>query len=311
MSSIASVFLTILLPVFLLIGAGWGLDRGCNLDMRTLSKLNFYLLFPAIVFVKILESSLSWASAQQVVAFGVLHLALLFAAARLLCWIRPLRGHCTALTMGGMFYNAGNYGLPLSALAFPGAGAGIMACVLMVQNLTSFTVGPVLLERRNAGSGLAGWGRMGLRVLRVPMVLAILAALALRMVNAAVPDPVMTAIRYLGNGMIPLALVTLGAQLSKTRVVPRAPAALIAVCAVRAVISPLLAWGVVAALGLTGVPAKVCILAGGLPVAVTVYILASEYQQDEELASQAVFWSTLLSIVTMTALLVLVRAAPA
>ena len=38
-----------------------------------------------------------------------------------------------------------------------------------------------------------------------------------------------------------------------------------------------------------------------MPVAVNVFILASEYNQDSELASQAILWTTILSAITLTA----------
>ena len=70
---------------------------------------------------------------------------------------------------------------------------------------------------------------------------------------------------------------------------------------------PLVAVGLVHVLGFGPDVSSLLIVAAGLPVAVNVYILSAQYQQDEELASQAVFWTTLLSGVTISILLALAR----
>jgi len=51
----------------------------------------------------------------------------------------------------------------------------------------------------------------------------------------------------------------------------------------------------------------ILIVAAGLPVAVNVYIVASEYDDlDSALASQTIFWTTLLSALTLSVLLAIV-----
>jgi predicted permease len=44
-----------------------------------------------------------------------------------------------------------------------------------------------------------------------------------------------------------------------------------------------------------------------MPVAVNVFILAAEYNQDTRLASQTIFWTTALSAVTLTGWLALMH----
>ena len=59
--------------------------------------------------------------------------------------------------------------------------------------------------------------------------------------------------------------------------------------------------------GLEGAVAQILILAGGLPSAVNVYILATKYKRDPELASQIVFASTVLCALTLPIILALIR----
>ena len=50
------------------------------------------------------------------------------------------------------------------------------------------------------------------------------------------------------------------------------------------------------------------VISAGLPVAVNVFILSAEYRRDEELASQMVFWTTILSAITLSVLLAIAGA---
>jgi predicted permease len=114
----------------------------------------------------------------------------------------------------------------------------------------------------------------------------------------------------LADGLIPVALLTLGVQLSQVRISSHL-GALSALAIARLLLSPLLAAGL-AAVGQLLLPetlavAPVLVVAAGLPVAVNVYILSAEYDREPELASQMVFWTTLVSALTVTAWLVLYR----
>jgi len=299
---VLSILASIIFPVFVLIGIGWLLDRRFRLDVPTLSKLNFYVFVPALIFVKVLDSDIRLTDARDIVLVSVLLVAALYGLTRVVYRFAPFRDAATALTLGTLFFNAGNYGLPLAELAYPGVGAGIMAIVLMTQNLLCFTLGLWILESRSRTPGAILLG-----LVRIPVVPAIAAALSLRGIELQPPAVVMVPLRYLADGLIPVALLTLGVQLGRTT---RSETALplAGVGLARLVISPLIAWGLVWLVGMSGPAAGVCIVAGGLPVAVNVYILASEYRQHAALASRMVFWTTLLSAASLTVVLALVKA---
>lgn len=293
------VLTEIILPLFLLIGVGFVLEKICRLDMRTLTKVIFHVFVPAIIFVKILESSIALNEVTAIVLFAVIHTIAMLAVAVGVCQFRPLRSHRKVIAMGAMFFNSGNYGLPFVEMAFPGFGIGIMAVILLMQNLVNFTLGIWIIT----------WGREGglrrlLGFLRVPAIHAMAAGVLVRVLHVNIPEPVMAPLNLLTAGLIPLALVTLGAQLAKTRM-GRAAAPLTALSILRLVASPLVAAAIVHFLRMPTDIGKVCIAAAGLPVAVNVFILAMEYNEDKELASQGVFWTTVLSAVTITALLIM------
>jgi len=161
------------------------------------------------------------------------------------------------------------------------------------------------------GVGRGRWQDLALGMVRAPVLYMIAAALLVNTLRIQLPAPVMQSLHYLANGMIPVALITLGVQLGRTRGL--ADLKLLSAASIaRLIVSPLVAWGLAWAWDrLAPVPlgpvAPILIASLGLPIAVNVYILSIEYHKDADLASQAIFWSTLLSAVTLTGWLLILR----
>jgi len=301
------IFATILLPIFLLIGCGLAADRCFRLDLPTLSRLCFHLFLPALIFVKVLESDIDLAQMRTVVVATLAHLAAILPLA---LWLfgrlpfgdrRQVDGHRLVLGLGAAFFNCGNFGIPLAELAFPGLGAGIMAVILMTQNFVTFSLGIYLVERHRGNAG-RGFGRQLAGFARMPILHAIWAAFLLRLLDIGLVPQLRQPLHYLGDGLIPVALLTLGVQLGRSRLGRHLPS-LLAVAVARLAVSPLVAWGLVLLLGLSPPLSSIFVVAAGLPVAVNVYIIAAEYDLDSDLASQTIFWTTLLSALTLSALL--------
>ena len=64
----------------------------------------------------------------------------------------------------------------------------------------------------------------------------------------------------------------------------------------RLVAGPLLAWGVVTLMGIDGLLAAALIVSSSVPTSLSSVLLAVEFDNEKEFASQSVFVSTLLSI---------------
>jgi len=71
--------------------------------------------------------------------------------------------------------------------------------------------------------------------------------------------------------------------------------------------APVIAIALVALVGITDPLSRILVYAAGFPVAVNVFIMASEYNADAEFASQSIFRTTLASAVTLSALVALYR----
>jgi len=299
------IFAAVILPIFILIGVGFAADRCFRLDLQTLSRLCFHLLLPPLIFIKVLESDIDLVQMRTIVLATLVHLAIMLSLAHLILGRGPFRSHRLLLTLGSAFCNCGNYGIPLAELAFPGLGAGVMAVILMTQNFITFSLGIYLVERQKGGQ-TRSIGRLLLAFLKMPVLHAIVAATFLRLFDIELITQLRQPLHHLANGLVPVALLTLGVQLSSSGLnqnhIP-----LLAVSTARLLVSPLVAWGLVFLFDLPGPFSSIFVVAAGLPVAVNVYIIATEYDLDRSLALQTIFWTTLLSAITLSALLAIFR----
>jgi len=326
------VFLDILAPILIMVALGAIIRRRFGLDLTTLNRLNIYLFVPAFIFDKVVSSHLPWQAMGGIFLLTVAHVALLGAvtlAAGLL--VGAGRRTLAAVLLAVMFYNSGNIGLPLAELAFPAwraahtgrDGAAVQAFVLMAQNLLTFTLGLAV-----AVWGGATAGGQGLRMLfRMPMVPALAAALVVRWLTRGNPQELpaflSATLRYLGSALVPVALVTLGAQIASNRRRPRwGPVS--AVLVLRLLYAPVQMLALLWVLGrimppagspsplsmfnLWPWPAQLMVLTAAVPTAVNTLLLTLELEGEADLAADAVFWTTICSGITLTGWLIFVRA---
>jgi predicted permease len=170
-----NVFTQVLLPILLMFAAGWALDRRWNLDLATVVKLNLNLFVPAFIFYELVTRQLSGAEALKAVGFTVAVVFLLFLLAAIVARLfRYTRAQTRSLQIASGFYNSANYGIPLMALAYPGAQA-LQVFVILVQNIGNFTIGIFLVSSART----PGW-RAALPMLRQTSVWAVAIALTVR-----------------------------------------------------------------------------------------------------------------------------------
>ena len=137
-----------------------------------------------------------------------------------------------------------------------------------------------------------------------PVPLPIVVGLLFAQTGLTLPPVVDKPLQLLGQALGPLALLLVGVTLVFTRVGPHFKAAL-RIALAKCVAHPLLLAAMGWALGLSGLPLAVMIVAASLPVGANVFLFAQRYEvaQDEVTASVAV--STVLALVTMPVVILL------
>jgi predicted permease len=276
--------------------------------MNTLTKINFYLFVPAFSFVNIFTTDIS-IDLVRVIILTVAMLAINFGfGAGLGKILRLPKKTRKAFENSLMFYNSGNIGVSLITLVFSNSpfvvdgmtpylelALSVQIMTLLVQNLTTNTLGFI----NSGGEGMTLKTGVA-RVIKMPTLYAIICAVLFKFLpfDFAV-TPMWPVLVYLRNGLVSVALVTLGVQLSKTRINLKIKIPYLAAFC-RLIGGPTLSFVLIKLFGFEGVMAQAIFIASSTPTAVNTALLSIECKGDSDFAVQTVTISTLLSAVTMT-----------
>jgi len=307
---IMTVFMHILmnnvLPMGVLIGLGIVLMRAFKLDIKTLSKLNFYLFSPALMFNLLYNQKLELSLIGKVFLFLLLFMFAQYAIVEIVIRLRGYKASMrSAMKNSVLFYNSANYGIPLNQLAFSGMShtLAVQIIVMVVQSLIPNTWGIY-----NVNAHKADMKQVWRTILSMPVIYVIPGALALRWLNVPVPGALQMPITYLADAFFGTALITLGVQLGSMEWrIKRSLAVDVSIAVVlRLIAGPLLAWGIIMIWNTVGImpldklTTAALIVSSAVPTSLSSVLLAVEFDNEKEFASQAVFLSTLLSILTIT-----------
>lgn len=293
-----NIFANVLLPVFILIGFGVLLDRFFDLDVRTISRITFYVFSPCLIFVSLVDSTVSGADSTLIFGFAVISSLVMagigWAAGHLLKLDQAMR---SAFLLTVMFMNSGNYGLSVNLFAFGEEGLARAAIFFVASAVLSNSAGIFLAAR-----GKYDWRQAIISVFKAPMLYAAIAGVLVNMVGWRVPTPLNKAFSIAGNAAVPALLLVLGIQLSRTRV--RESMGIVGYAAVlRLVVAAGVAFVLAELMGLRGVARQVGIVEASMPSAVTPLLLAVEYDLHPKFVTSVIFVTTLASMITLTFLL--------
>lgn len=297
-----------ILPIFTIIALGFILSKKFNFNLATLSKLCFYVFVPAFIFVNLYTTSLKL-DMLMVLLLSILYMVTNDLLARVIAVYRKYDTSMTNTFKNSiMFNNSGNIGLSLITLVFSSApfvidgktpylneALAAQIIILMFQNITANTLGFY-----NAGRASMS-GRDSLRkIFAMPPIYTVPLALVLNYLHIDITaNPLWNALVYIKGGLVPVALITLGVQLSKTEFNLKNTDAYIAVFT-RLVFGPVLALIFIYLFGFTGVVAQTVLIANSVPTAVNTALIAAECDNNQDFAAQVVMMSTIFSAVTLT-----------
>jgi predicted permease len=296
-----SVFADDVLPIFIVAGVGFLLARLLHADVRSLSRVTFNALSPCLIFNLLVTSRLGVdAFARMALLAATVVLGIGVVARLVTLPLRLDRALTSAFLIVVMFSNSGNYGLPVVLFAF-GPDALAQASVYFVANaVLTYTLGVFLASagRRSVKEALRG-------VLKVPAIYGVVAAAVVVATGARLPLAVQRPVELLGDAALGAMILVLGMQLARGAW-PERPALVLLAVTLSLVVTPVLAFGASAALGLAGPARQAAIVQSGMPSAVLTTILALEFDVLPSFVTACVLLGTLASTFTVTCLIVLV-----
>lgn len=300
-TEIGFILVNIVAPVMVVAAIALMLARLFGLDTRVLSKLSLYLFSPALTFVSIYHSNLG-GEFVSIIVFAFI----IFCAMGALSWIlakslRYDRMATSAFALCTMFVNAGNFGLPLDLFAFGQEGLTRAVIFFVASSMLTQTFAVFIAARGTVTNREAL-----LQVFKMPLIYSAALALAFNGLHIEIPDPVIKSVELVSGGTVPLMLVILGIELSRATLGQERGMIALAT-GVRLIASPLIAFGLAALMGMEGITRAVCIVEASTPTAVLAAIIATEFKLKPEFVTSTVFVSTLVSVVTLTILIGILR----
>lgn len=304
MSALLHILTQNVIPLTIMIALGVLLQRAFKLDIKTLSKLNFYLFSPGVSFVLLYSTKLSLSVILEVLLFfSVFFIALILVTEAAVRIRRFAPGMRSAMRNSVLFYNSANYAIPLNQLVFVNDPftLSIQIIIMMMQNLIPNTYGVYSVNAHKQEL------KQTLRTIAsMPAIYVIPIVIFMRLFDVPVPQPIWIPLNYIKDGFIATALVTLGVQLGSMKWTIRFADVMLS-NVLRLCVAPVLGFLIVLLLGIEGTTAQALVLSCAVPTSLSSVLLAVEFDNEPEFASQVVFASTMFSVLTVTIVIYLLQ----
>lgn len=299
MIELLHLFSSNLLPIILIAGIGFALQKRIGIDPRPISQIVFYALSPALVFSLLTSTEISVNELMRMATLAMANILIIALLSYIIGSFRKLEAPLiSAFIISSSFMNAGNYGLPLARLALGEHGLAWASIYFVTSAMMINSVGVYV-----ASVGKQSPGKALLGLLKVPSVYAIPLALIIRSNGIELPAWIDQPIEMLGAGSIPVMLVVLGIQIGRLNTFNHKNLLSQAVI-LRLIISPFLAWSISPLFNLDTISRTAGIIQAGMPSAVFSMVIATKYDIEAEFVTGALVATTLISPLTVTALLV-------
>ncbi|WP_028238806.1 AEC family transporter [Stutzerimonas azotifigens] len=292
-----STLLQALWPLFALIVGGYALrsrDFPSEAFWPGAERLNYFLLFPALLFnslatAPLINPALPRLAAAVMLGLGLAWIALLVA--------RRLRGWSAArfgsITQGVLRFNT-YLGLAAigSLMGKEGLALAALMLALMIPVVNVMSIWALTAERGVSVRGLL------LPMLKNPLILACIAGVLFNLSGLGLPGGSDRLLGLLAAASLPLGLLCVGAALKPQELSGEVPA-LGWNCLIRLIAMPLLAWGVARLLHLPPLESGLLVVFFALPTAPTAYVLARQLGGDSHLMAGIITLQTLLAAASL------------
>src|SRR5688572_8631506 len=273
------------IPVFLLVAAGFIFAHWKKISLASVTEIIVYLGTPSLVFSSLAGKPLYIAD----IAVLFSGIVIMFAGVGLLIllyfWF--FRFSSRGFALPALFMNAGNMGIPLALFAFGPAGFQRATLMFVMITFLQYSLGIYILN------GRSNWTE----IFRLPLIYAALVGLCVNLSQVKIPELLLQPVTMLGQAIIPIMLISLGYRLRQVESLQLGHA--LGGALVRILGGFAAASIAVYLIGAEGVNRQVLLLYGALPAAVVNFILTEKYRQDPALAASIVVLSTFLSIFTI------------
>lgn len=293
-----------LLPVFIVILAGYGLRRSGLIDAghwNAVDHICYFLLFPAIIFKEIVAADFS-----EVPVFGMAFAMMLAVSTMFLLLLLFRRPLSRALAIDGaqftsLFQGASRWHTFIAFAIIPiyfGPAAlvlGAVAAAAMTPLLNVVCV--VVISYFATGKSPDPWTIAG-SIARNPFILSSVGGVIWKLLSLPTPAMGLQVLDMIGKGALGMALLTVGAGLRVDEALS-AKSPVLAASVLKLLVMPLFMAGWLWMLGVTGQAAAVAILCGAVPTGSGAYVLARQMGGDATLVANILTMQVICAAITI------------
>jgi predicted permease len=307
--------LNLALPYFGLIFLGFACGKGKRIPESGLAWMNFFVLYvalPSLFYRIVAKTPLAELNNPQYVIATTLATYGAFSTSFAIGMVirRGQMAESTIAGLAGAYGNIGYMGPGLALSTLGPAAAAPVALIFCFDNILLFSLAPFLMAL--AGTEQKGFGATALDVVKKIVLHPFIIATGLGVASAAIrfepPLALDRLMQFLQNAAAPCALFTLGVTVA-LRPLEKTSWEVPFLIVVKLLLHPAIALIMLSMLGpFSEAWVYTAVLMAALPPALNVFILARQYDTWIEQASGSVLIGTLVSVVTLTAVMWMVKA---
>jgi malonate transporter and related proteins len=299
-----SIIFASILPIFLLIMAGYVIKRSGVMDAsgwRGLDQLSFFVLYPVLLFVSIIKADFSKIAVFDILAvisgsWIIVGLMVAISAPFLIRTKLIAASQYSSVFQTTIRWN----GFVALAIAERLFGAQSMAVIALVMAglVLPVNLAAIYVVTTHATGEKQNMVAVLKRMATNPIVLGCLAALVWRATGLTMFEPFMTTLDLISRGALAMGLFGIGAGLSASALLKLDMAHVLPVL-IKLFAMPLVAYGAILFTGLGADLLPTIILCCAVPTAMNGYVVARQLGGDAPLYAAIVTTQTLLSFFTI------------
>jgi len=297
------VFSGITLPIIALIGMGYVLQPYLKLHISSFNRFLMFVVVPSFFIHYLSTTEIPLTEAWPTVWYTPLQMLILGFVGWFIASLLKMPPHLRVLFgLVAAMSNTGNYSVPLIKSAFPPEFILHQTIIFAISAIVMFGFVVWLISDKSVSrpSFFAS-------IWSTPMVPSIIVGLFINASGLTLPEFVTRPLGLLGQAFIPLALFTLGAQLSHANgKVPKSQLSLAVF--LKLILAPAITWGLVYMFGFAPMHGDMLVVSASAPAAIVLVVLQSEFGKSEDpFLGQAIFITTVLSPIFVTGWIILTR----
>ena len=297
--------LLIVLPAFLIFGAGFIGQKLLKLDIKSISTMSLYLMLPFLTFDTFYSNQLNVEYFYMFLFTCLLALIMMTLTVLFGFFIKSDKTQMSAMLLGTIFPNSGNYGAPVAMFAFGAMGFQYAVIFMVIHAFLMNTIGIFIASYGSEKTTSIKDSLM--RVIKMPVLYGFLFGVLFQLLHIELPSTIQDGISLVGSASIPTVMLILGMQLAEIKPQKFELKYVNTVTIFRMLISPLLAVVLVNFMPVNDMIKNVYILLAAMPIAANTTLLAVQFNVKPDLTSFTTLVTTLLSLVTIPLTLLFIK----